>query len=89
VQPWNVADRTVQNQIVFVAAEALRIAAILLQPFMPTKMAQLLDDMGVDESKRDFAHATMRKDLEYGKDPRTFPERGSEASLFPPPIVEE
>ncbi len=39
------------------AHEALRVAAILLQPIMPSKMAELLDMLGVKQGARDWEAA--------------------------------
>jgi methionyl-tRNA synthetase len=47
-------------------AEAIRIIAILLQPFMPDKMKEALDTMEVAESKRTFEHAQLGADFTYG-----------------------
>jgi methionyl-tRNA synthetase len=78
----------VQDQIIFTAAEALRICGILMLPFMPSKMAELLDDLGVEPARRDFKHATFRRDLTYGVPFRKL-RRGEDESLFPPLITEE
>ena len=72
-EPWNKVldfgegdpgphvDRTV-----FLASEALRISGILLQPYMPNKSAQILDQLGVDESHRTLKYAHPGRDLDYG-----------------------
>lgn len=46
--------------------EALRIAAILLQPIMPTKAAIILDGMNVRPDRRTLRWAARGADLEYG-----------------------
>jgi len=51
---------------VYLCAEATRIVGILLQPYMPSKAAQLLDILGVDGSKRTFNDATLGADYDYG-----------------------
>ena len=43
----------------FYSLEACRVAGILLQPVMPTKMASLLDRLGVANDQRYFEHATQ------------------------------
>ncbi|KAF2666060.1 hypothetical protein BT63DRAFT_434047 [Microthyrium microscopicum] len=53
--------------ILTLAAESLRICGILLQPYMPTKASQLLDQLGVDESHRSWQHAVLGADTEYGQ----------------------
>jgi methionyl-tRNA synthetase len=70
---------------VFNSAESLRIAAILLQPFMPGKSQELLELLRVDTSnpnKRAFSAAVYGTDTEYGKDIR-------KGILFPPLLTEE
>lgn len=44
--------------------EACRIAGILLQPVMPTKMDKLLNDLGVPHEERYFKDAKTLKDVE-------------------------
>ncbi|TFY75105.1 hypothetical protein EWM64_g8907 [Hericium alpestre] len=58
VEPWraDTPDETVAK-VYAVSSEALRICAILLQPFIPSKAAMLLDALGVDASARTWAHA--------------------------------
>lgn len=51
---------------VYLSAEAVRIAGILLQPFMPGKMKELLDGLGVRADRRGFEHAVVGGDREYG-----------------------
>ena len=60
-EPGPSVDRTV-----FLSGEGLRLAGILLQPIMPTKAAMLLDQLGVDESRRSFEFAQPCSDLDYG-----------------------
>lgn len=67
-------------------AESLRITAILLQPFMPTKSHELLHILRVDTSdasKRAFSAAAYGADPDYGEGIK----KGS--ILFPPLISEE
>jgi methionyl-tRNA synthetase len=56
-EPWKLAksDPARMRVVLFTTIEALRIAAILLQPIMPASMGKLLDLLGVDERKRAFA----------------------------------
>lgn len=80
--PWDVRDEDKINGIIYLIAESLRICGILLQPYMPSKMQQLLDQLGVDPDKRSF------RDVEFGTD-RTFGTplvpvgKGHEGVLFP------
>jgi methionyl-tRNA synthetase len=75
------------DSTVYHCAEATRMVGILLQPYMPGKAAQLLDMLGVDESKRTFAHVRLRADYEYGL-PKTPVGRDAWDGLFPPLPVE-
>ncbi|KAF2197767.1 methionyl-tRNA synthetase-like protein [Delitschia confertaspora ATCC 74209] len=70
------------DRTIFLATEALRMSAILLQPTMPNKCALLLDQLGVDESRRTIEYCRPGADLEYG-----IPKGDTERVLFP--IIEE
>jgi len=52
--------------IQFQAAEAIRIGALLAQPFMPVKANEILEVMGVDPSRRYFTFAFWGADRQYG-----------------------
>jgi methionyl-tRNA synthetase len=85
--PNPAAQEQVQN-IIFTCAESIRISAILLQPFMPSKMKRCLDLLGVEEGKRTFSDARYRADYTYGI-PLVDPGKaGSESTLFPPLVAE-
>jgi methionyl-tRNA synthetase len=73
--------------IIYYAAESLRICGILLQPFMPSKMGQLLDMLGVDAARRTYQDASFGVDLDYGK-PEFELGKGADSSLFPPLTAE-
>ncbi|KAG6273879.1 hypothetical protein E4U49_007074 [Claviceps purpurea] len=72
--PWKLAKeagptpRMLLNLVIYNAAEALRIAAILLQPIMPTKAGLMLDELGVAEDRRTVQYAVKGKDSLYGID---------------------
>jgi methionyl-tRNA synthetase len=55
--PWSLAktDRERMNTVLYVTAEVLRQVAILLQPFIPSSAAMLLDLLGVEIAERDFS----------------------------------
>ncbi|GAB7345326.1 hypothetical protein MBLNU457_3679t1 [Dothideomycetes sp. NU457] len=53
--------------IIYLIAESLRIMGILLQPFMPDKAKQLLDSLGVSPDRREFQHAVICGDKDYGR----------------------
>ncbi len=56
--PWGLkkTDPERMGTILYIAAEVVRQAAILLQPVVPTGAAALLDYLGVDADARSFAH---------------------------------
>ena len=68
--------------MIYLCAESLRICGILLQPYMPSKMQQLLDQLGVDPDKRSFQDAEFGSDRIYGS-PLIPVGRGHEGVLFP------
>ncbi|KAI1438690.1 methionyl-tRNA synthetase [Xylaria sp. CBS 124048] len=89
--PWersNEGDADTVDQIVFSAAESLRIVGILLQPFIPEKSSELLDRLGVDPNKRALSDATPHGDNSYGTS-RVALGTGAQSSLFPPLSVED
>jgi methionyl-tRNA synthetase len=88
-EPWNMKDVGKRDAAIYHTAEALRVAAILLQPFMPGKMSQMLDILGVAEGARTFEHAGLGRDLEYGKTKEEPGRKGKWTTLFPPPAAED
>lgn len=70
--PWDLAkqqdeqNRKYLNQVIFTSTEAIRVACILLQPFMPGKMLEALDDLFVMPENRSFDFAHFYADLGYG-----------------------
>ena len=85
--PWDIAakeqDYTRLDSLIFLLAESIRICAILLQPFMPDKMANLLDMLGVSPEARSFENACVGVDSDYGT-PLIPIGRGHHGVLFPP-----
>jgi methionyl-tRNA synthetase len=93
-EPWNnlktggsMEDYRRVERTIFHCAESIRIAGILLQPYMPTKAAQLLDMIGVDEKHRSFDFSMLNKDKTYGT-AKLPPGKSTWDSLFPPLPVE-
>ncbi|KAA8623066.1 MetG Methionyl-tRNA synthetase [Pyrenophora tritici-repentis] len=70
------------DKIIYLSAEALRIAGILLQPYMPNKANQLLDQLGVDRDRRTFEYCKIDADLDYGT-PLVDVGKAQEGVLFP------
>ncbi len=44
------------NQVLYELADEIRVIAMLLQPVIPDCAAKLLDQLGIPESQRSFAH---------------------------------
>lgn len=55
------------------------MVGILLQPFMPEKMGELLDQISVGKDRRGFAFTSLGKDRTYGVGAS-----GRRMKLFPP-----
>ena len=93
MSPWNLVSEaegdTVEQAharvdvVVYLCAEALRVCAILLQPYMPDKAAELLDMLGVAADRRGFDAARVGLDADYGKS-KVDLGRGHAGVLFPP-----
>lgn len=92
-EPWNITkrkdpqSRLLLNWTIHRSAEALRIAAILLQPIMPGKMRRLLDEMGVSADRRTVAFARPDVDDAYGTANETMSNHdraNKHLTLFPP-----
>ncbi|KAF1965769.1 methionyl-tRNA synthetase-like protein [Bimuria novae-zelandiae CBS 107.79] len=76
------------DRIVYLAAESLRMAGILLQPYMPNKAKTMLDQLGVHETRRTFEYCGVGLDLDYGT-PKVDLGTKYEGALFPPLPSEE
>ncbi|RCI05033.1 methionyl-tRNA synthetase [Rhizopus stolonifer] len=67
-EPWNLAKKPEEKErldtVLYYSLEACRVAGILLQPVMPTKMEHLLNDLGVPLQERYIQHARMMADSE-------------------------
>jgi methionyl-tRNA synthetase len=87
--PWDLtknddpASKTQLNRIIYLSVEAIRVCGILLQPYMPSKMAQLMEILGVEPEYRTFQHARLGRDTNYGR-PKVDLGKGTEKVLFPP-----
>ena len=83
--PWNYkdsGDKAHLNRIIYLCAESIRICGILLQPYMPGKMDQLMDMLGVAPHARKFANAILGSDSDYGIS-KVALGKGREGVLFP------
>ena len=79
-EPWKFKKSRfpLSYAIQFHASEALRIAGIMAQPFMPVKASEMLDMIGVDPRRRSFDWASFAADYSYGK-----PVEAAPLYLFP------
>ena len=65
-EPWVLrkseaaADQDRFRTVLYVTLEVVRVAALLVQPVMPSAAAQLLDLLGQPESQRDFTALAAR-----------------------------
>ena len=65
-QPWVLrksdtdADQRRFRTVLYTTLEAVRVAAVLVQPVMPTSAATLLDLLGQPQTRRDFAALDTR-----------------------------
>ncbi|POR38103.1 Putative methionine--tRNA ligase, mitochondrial [Tolypocladium paradoxum] len=92
-EPWNLVknpdpeSRALLNWVIFNSAEALRIAGILLQPIMPTKASELLNELGVKPERRTVQYARKGKDVDYGTEAQPSSDKGRTKkwdTIFPP-----
>lgn len=96
-EPWKrVKDKDEDSQVavrwaIFEAAECLRVAMILLQPFMPTKMTQGLDTLGVPLEARHWHEQLGNEPPVYGKPFMDLGKgkKGTAETLFPPLLAED
>jgi hypothetical protein len=79
-QPWKFKSSRapLSRAIQFHAAEVIRLAGIMAQPFMPIKASEMLDMIGVDPRRRSLQWASFAKDYNYG-----ITKPGSPLYLFP------
>lgn len=85
-RPWDLKKPEQEDEldrIIYLCAESIRICSILMQPYMPSKMKQMLDTLGVAEERRMYSDVAVGSDLDYGKPPETIGLRKG-GVLFPP-----
>jgi methionyl-tRNA synthetase len=80
-EPWRLAksDPERMRVVLYVTLETLRIAAIMLQPVMPSAMTKLLDLLAVPAERRAFA------EIQVG--PIDGPKRLQPGVALPPPAA--
>jgi methionyl-tRNA synthetase len=66
--PWTLkkTDSARMATVLYVLAEAIRCVALLVQPFMPTAMAAMLDQLSVPADQRTFAAIKAEHALKAG-----------------------
>jgi methionyl-tRNA synthetase len=67
------------RESIYLGAESLRLAGILLQPFMPDKANDLLQILGVKPERRTWTFAEIGADDDYGQNLMS-----KDTVLFPP-----
>ncbi|KAG0261370.1 methionyl-tRNA synthetase, partial [Actinomortierella ambigua] len=62
-EPWKLVKQEGEeakvNEILWFSQETVRLAALLLQPIMPTKATEILDRLGVADDERMWQHAEV------------------------------
>lgn len=93
--PWKTSDETLTEpasleeerrcnlEVVYLCAESLRICGILLQPYMPERIALLMDMLGVAPESRSFEDTILGSNRTYGTANIDLGS-GHEGVLFPP-----
>jgi methionyl-tRNA synthetase len=82
--PWLYQQGQDRKRLYFIMhriSEVLRIGGILAQPFMPVKAKEMLDALGVADSRRTMKNAAWRADLNYGGQDRSGSDKA--VHLFP------
>ncbi|KAI9279190.1 tRNA synthetases class I (M)-domain-containing protein [Sporodiniella umbellata] len=81
-EPWKLAKKAEEKErldtVLWYSLEACRVAGILLQPAMPSKMNQFLNDLGVSSEERYLEHAKQMTKMERALGPKAeviFPRR--------------
>lgn len=70
VAPWLYTSEGLREKfysIQYNIGEAVRITGIFAQPFMPIKAKEMLDILGVHDTRRDFRYALWGADRHYGR----------------------
>lgn len=81
LQPWASSNPT--KAIVY-AYETLRISAILMGSYMPTKATELLDRLGVESSQRGWDQCVFNDEIDVGHLVKGLKDGKKPGHLFPP-----
>ena len=68
MQPWTLkkTDPERMSQVLYVLAETVRVIVIMLQPFCVDAASRLLDQLGIAQNERSFAHLIREFALKSG-----------------------
>ncbi|CCG82481.1 Probable methionyl-tRNA synthetase, mitochondrial [Taphrina deformans PYCC 5710] len=78
-EPWSKScSEKTRTEVLYTCLEAARIAALFLQPVMPTSMHEMLDRLGVQQDRRLATHAR------YGADDSYVPSQTRQPHIFSP-----
>ncbi|KAF9305622.1 methionyl-tRNA synthetase [Mortierella antarctica] len=84
--PWKLAKEPSSKErldtVLWYAMESTRQAALLLQPIMPSKTAEILDQLGVRSDERTWSHAQLGKGWQAESVSRALKAGGT--PMFPP-----
>ncbi|KAG0032833.1 methionyl-tRNA synthetase [Podila clonocystis] len=84
--PWKLAKEPGSKQrldtVLWYAMESTRQAALLLQPIMPTKTAEILDQLGVRSDERTWSHVQLGNGWQAESGSRSLKAGGT--PMFPP-----
>lgn len=87
-QPWHLvkSDKTAAGTVLYTALEGLRLAACLLEPIMPTKIAALLGAIPVDAKKGRFEWGCTQVGIALNQIPILFPriDKTAKPAIEPP-----
>jgi len=67
--PWKLVkdDKDATARVLYSAAEALRIAAIILEPIMPNRMIDLLNALGTNNTKITWGELQIGSEITKGE----------------------
>jgi len=86
-QPWHLlkSDKAATGTVLYTALEGLRLAATLLEPIMPTKIAALLGAIPVDANQDQYKWGCTQANTTLGQIPILFPRIDKTAKLTAEP----
>ena len=64
--PWHLKNIDDINQVLYIVVEVIRYVAILLQPFIPSSAAKILDQLNIPNTNRNFEHLKIEYAINSG-----------------------